>query len=133
MNKLSQSISKLTDCVVCKLLLVMCCYPGQRNQRVEKGLIDGVGFSRLSENVRSTSSQVVNCDPNQRNANIKNRCTTSLCLVAGRSNPSLRRRLCCVHSGRRTKVLTREKPCHPGTCDGRLPFRSFLNESRSSG
>lgn len=29
---------------------------------MEKGLIDGVGFSRLTENVRFPSSQVVHCD-----------------------------------------------------------------------
>lgn len=29
---------------------------------MEKGLIEGVGFSRLTENVRFPSSQVVHCD-----------------------------------------------------------------------
>lgn len=61
-NKLASSAFKLTVCVLCKLLSLICCYHGYRKQRMEKGLIDGVGFSRLSENVRFPSSQVVHCE-----------------------------------------------------------------------
>ena len=62
MNQLAPSAFKLTVCVWCKLLALICCYHSYRKQRVEKDLIYGVGFSRLSENVRFPSSQVVHCE-----------------------------------------------------------------------
>lgn len=100
--------------------------PWLKNQRVEKGLIDGVGFSRLTENVRFPSSQVVHCNSTKEMQIYR---TDVLFLFSppfvGRSNPSLQWRLCWVRSGCKTKVLTREKPCHPGTCDGGPPFRAF--------